>query len=171
MPAQVEEALFQAGLELVRRESGGEVVELLPASPDLLLLYLFVLYRGSIKSLDIPRLRAHADRVTVLDLLYNVGAQHGHQLHTVKIKMFDSPAISIEENYLTKRVLRGFHDVTTLVRSEEQNHHILKRIKIFVHDKNIIVRLCGALLTTRCCRLSGTRATGWRCSTCGGVSR
>ena len=74
-------------------------------------------YTALIKSLDIPSLRAHADRVTVLDLLYNVGAQHGHQLHTVKIKMFDSPAISIEENYLTKRVLRGFHDVTTLVRS------------------------------------------------------
>ena len=49
VPAQVEESLFQAGLELVRRESGGEVGELGPATPDLLLLYLFVLYRGSIK--------------------------------------------------------------------------------------------------------------------------
>jgi len=110
VPASVEEQLFQSGLEMIKKECSEEIT-----TPNMFVLYMFVLYRSNIKYLDVPGLRCHADRVTVLDLLYNVGAQHGHQLSTVKIKMFDQPSISIEENYLTKRVLRGFHDVTNLV--------------------------------------------------------
>jgi len=116
VPPSVEETLFQAGLEMMRRESGVDIARMAGlASPDMFVLYMFVLYRSNIKSLDIPALSNHRDRVTVLDLLYNVGAQHGHQLDTIKIKMFESVNISIEENYLTKRVLRGFHSLHSLV--------------------------------------------------------
>ena len=51
----------------------------------------------------------------MLDLLYNLGTPHGHQLVQAKLKMFSSPDISIEESYLTKRVLRGFMCLKTLV--------------------------------------------------------
>ena len=116
VPPSVEESLFQSGLEMMRKECGADMAGMAGlASPDMFVLYMFVLYRSNIKYLDIPALRSHNDRVTVLDLLYNVGAQHGHQLATIKIKMFESATISIEENYLTKRVLRGFHDLQTLV--------------------------------------------------------
>ena len=116
VPPSVEETLFQAGLEMMKKECGVDIARMAGlASPDMFVLYMFVLYRSNIKNLDIPALRNHSDRVTVLDLLYNVGAQHGHQLATIKIKMFESVNISIEENYLTKRVLRGFHDLHTLV--------------------------------------------------------
>ena len=60
-----------------------------------------------LRTLEVPALLRSQDRVRVLDLLYNVGAQHGHQVTTVKMKMFEQSNISIEENYLTKRVLRG----------------------------------------------------------------
>ena len=113
VPASVEENLFQTGLEMMAKDLDCRDGEML--TPHMFVLYMFVLYRSSIKYLDIPSLGNHSDRVTVLDLLYNVGAQHGHQVTTVKFKMFEHSNISIEENYLTKRVLRGFMDVTTLV--------------------------------------------------------
>jgi len=110
VPTSVEEQLFQSGLEQIKKECSSGLT-----TPHLFVLYMFMFYRSNIHHLDIPNLRCHNDRVTVLDLLYNVGAQYGHQLSTLKIKMFDQADISIEENYLTKRVLRGFHDLTTLV--------------------------------------------------------
>ena len=76
--------MFQSGLEMIKKECTGEMT-----TPHMYVLYMFVLYRSNIRYLDIPGLRCHNDRVTVLDLLYNVGAQHGHQLSTVKMKMFD----------------------------------------------------------------------------------
>ena len=113
VPLSVEESLFQAGLEMMKKDLDCRDGEML--TPHMFVLYMFVLYRSNIKYLDIPSLGNHSDRVTVLDLLYNVGAQHGHQVTTVKMKMFEHSNISIEENYLTKRVLRGFMDVTVLV--------------------------------------------------------
>jgi len=113
VPLSVEESLFQTGLELLKKEVDCRESEM--ATPHMFVLYMFVLYRSNIRYLDMPALGSHSDRVTVLDLLYNVGAQYGHQLNTVKMKMFQHSNISIEENYLTKRVLRGFMEVTTLV--------------------------------------------------------
>lgn len=114
VPPVVEENLFHSGLELLRRDCGA-ADHSDPAVPDTFVLYMFVLYKPSFKQLEVPSLCSHQDRVTLLDLMYNVGAQHGHSLATVKLKMFEQPNISIEENYLTKRVLRGFHDLTNLV--------------------------------------------------------
>jgi len=113
VPLSVEENLFQTGLELIKKEVDCRESDSL--TPHMFVLYMFVLYRSNIKYLDLPALANHTDRVTVLDLLYNVGAQYGHQVTTVKMKMFQHSNISIEENYLTKRVLRGFMEVTSLV--------------------------------------------------------
>jgi len=115
VPLSVEESLFQTGLELIKKEVDCDWRESEMVTPHMYVLYMFVLYRSNIKYLDMPALSNHSDRVTALDLLYNVGAQYGHQLTTVKMKMFQHSNISIEENYLTKRVLRGFMEVTTLV--------------------------------------------------------
>ena len=113
VPLSVEETLFQTGLDLLKKEVDCRESDMV--TPHMFVLYMFVLYRSNIKYLDMPALASHSDRVTVLDLLYNVGAQYGHQLNTVKMKMFQHSNISIEENYLTKRVLRGFMEVTSLV--------------------------------------------------------
>jgi hypothetical protein len=65
---------------------------------------MFVHYKPQMKNLEVPGLSRHADKVTVLDLLYNLGAQHGHLLQSAKIRIFKHPEISVEANYLTKRV-------------------------------------------------------------------
>jgi len=112
-PHVLEEELFHRGLALLNREVWGCQGDSL--TPDMFVLYMFVFYKPDMKQLEVPSLSRHADRVTVLDLLYNLGTPHGHQLTQAKIKMFDRPEISIEESYLTKRVLRGFMHLRSLV--------------------------------------------------------
>jgi len=111
-PHVLEEELFHRGLSLLGREVWQQGDAL---TPDMFVLYMFVFYKPDMKQLEVPSLSRHADRVTVLDLLYNLGTPHGHQLTQAKIKMFDRPEISIEESYLTKRVLRGFMHLRSLV--------------------------------------------------------
>jgi len=112
VPPVVEEELFQHGLVMLRNEVwGGENM----FSPDMYVLYMIVFYKPQMKHLEVPSLSQHADKVTVLDLLYNLGAQQGHSLQSAKIKMFENSRISIEENYLMKRVLRGMMNLTSLV--------------------------------------------------------
>jgi len=112
IPHVLEEELFHKGLVLLTREVWHEGD---PLMPDMFVLYMFVFYRADMKQLEIPALSKHTDRVTVLDLLYNLGTPHGHQVTQAKIKMFDHADISIEESYLTKRVLRGFMNLKSLV--------------------------------------------------------
>ena len=102
--------MFQSGLEMIKKECSEEIT-----TPNMFVLYMFVLYRSNIKYLDVPGLRCHTDRVTVLDLLYNLGTPHGHAASSLKIKMFETNNISIEESYILKRVLRGFRQLRSLV--------------------------------------------------------
>lgn len=126
VPPSVEEELFHHGSMLLKKEVWNED----DLSPDMFVLYMFVFYKPQMKHLEIPGLTRHADKVTVLDLLYNLGAQHGHLLETVKIKMFENHKISIEENYLTKRVLRGFMELKTLVLWKAADDAMLQIIGI-----------------------------------------
>ena len=83
VPASVEEDLFHHGLVLLKNEVwGGDNF----SSPDMYVLYMFVLYKPQMQHLEVPGLSQHADRVTVLDLLYNLGAQQGHLLQSAKKK-------------------------------------------------------------------------------------
>merc|ERR1711892_988881 len=127
VPPSVEEELFHHGLVMLKKEvwEGDDFL-----SPDMFVLYMFVFYKPQMKHLEVPGLSRHADKVTVLDLLYNLGAQHGHLLQSAKIKMFEHSKISIEENYLTKRVLRGFMNLKTLVLWKAADDAMLQIIGI-----------------------------------------
>jgi len=111
-PPVLEEELFHRGLTCLSRDvcTEGDL-----HTPDMFVLYMFVFYKPDMKQIEIPALAQHQDRITVLDLLYNLGTPHGHMLTQAKIRMFSSPSISIEESYLTKRVLRGFMNLQSLV--------------------------------------------------------
>jgi len=127
VPPSVEEELFQHGLVMLRNEVwGGDNM----FTPDMFVLYMIVFYKPEMKHLEVPSLSQHADKVTVLDLLYNLGAQQGHLLQSAKIKMFENSKISIEENYLTKRVLRGFMNLTNLVLWKAADDAMLQIIGI-----------------------------------------
>ena len=127
-PPVLEEELFHRGLALLVREAWNHPTDQL--TPDMFVLYMFVCYRPDMKQLEVPALARHADRITVLDLLYNLGSPHGHQVAQVRIKMFDQPDISIEESYLTKRVLRGFHHLRSLVLWKAADDAMLQIIGI-----------------------------------------
>jgi len=79
---------------------------------------MYVFYSPDFRSLEIPTLLRSQDRLTVLDLLYNLGTPHGHQASSLKIKMFETNNISIEESYILKRVLRGFRQLRSLCSLE-----------------------------------------------------
>ena len=82
VPASIEEDLFHQGLVMLKKEVwGGDDI----LSPDMFVLYMFVHYKPQMKHLEVTELSRHADKVTVLDLLYNLGAQHGHFLQSAKI--------------------------------------------------------------------------------------
>ena len=115
IPHTLEEELFHRGLTLLSREVWQLHPQEDPLIYDMYVLYMFVFYKSEMKQLEVPSLARHADRVTVLDLLYNLGTPHGHQVAMAKLKMFSSPNISIEESYLVKRVLRGFMHLRSLV--------------------------------------------------------
>merc|ERR1740128_919419 len=127
VPPSVEEELFHHGLVMLKKEvwEGDDFL-----SPDMYVMYMIVCYKPQMKHLEVPGLSQHADRVTVLDLLYNLGAQHGHLLQSAKIKMFEHSKISIEANYLTKRVLRGFMNLKTLVLWKAADDAMLQIIGI-----------------------------------------
>ena len=76
---------------------------------------MYVFYNTDIKQLEVPPLVRVQDRLTVMDMLYNLGTPNGHDAHTLKVKMFDTQNISIEESYVLKRVLRGFRSLSSLI--------------------------------------------------------
>jgi len=113
LPRVLREQLFQQGCSVVRRELGSAVRDFL--TPNLWVPFMYVFYQPELKHLEIPALIRSQDRLTVLDLLYNLGTPHGHQAQCLKIKMFETPNISIEEAYVLKRVLRGFRQLRSLI--------------------------------------------------------
>ena len=78
-------------------------------------VYLSPHVSPDLRTLEVPALLRSQDRVRVLDLLYNLGTPHGHQAATLKLKMFESQNISVEESYILKRVLRGFRQLRSLL--------------------------------------------------------
>ena len=84
-------------------------------TPDLFVPCMYVFYNTDIMQLEVPPLVRVQDRLTVIDMLYNLGTPNGHDAHNLKVKMFDTQNISIEESYVLKRVLRGFRSLSSLI--------------------------------------------------------
>jgi len=112
IPAVMRKELFQHGCLAVRREIWSAVRDFL--TPDMFVPFMYVFYTTDIKQLEIPTLIRVQDRLTVLDMLYNLGTPNGHEAESLKVKMFESGNISIGESYVLKRVLRGFRDLHSL---------------------------------------------------------
>jgi len=112
LPAVVRRELFMHGCTAVRREVWSAVRDFL--TPDMFVPFMYVFYTPDIKQLEIPTLIRVQDRLTVLDMLYNLGTPNGHEVENLKVKMFESAQISIGESYVLKRVLRGFRSLTCL---------------------------------------------------------
>ena len=84
--------------------------------PHMFVPFMYVLYNTDIKQLEVPPPLIKVQvRLTVLDMLYNLGTPHDDQAQTLKLKMCETPNISIEESYMVKRVLRSFRSLRTLL--------------------------------------------------------
>jgi len=112
IPAVMRKELFQHGCLAVKREILSAVRDFL--TPDMFVPFMYVFYTTDIKHLEIPTLIRVQDRLTVLDMLYNLGTPNGHEAESLKVKMFESGNISIGESYVLKRVLRGFRNLHSL---------------------------------------------------------
>jgi len=108
----VREELVRFGSNIIQKQNWSAIRDF--HIPDLLVPFLYTFYTADLRYLDLPVLLRSVDRVTVLDLLNNVGTPGGHELEQVKLRMFERPDISVEEGYLVKRVLRGFMHVRAL---------------------------------------------------------
>jgi len=140
VPLSLQEDLFQHGLTLLKKEVNGDPFlsfdDLI--TPDMFVLYMFVSYKSEVKSLEVPELVRKVDKVTVLDILYNLGSPYGHQLDSLKMKMFQSSQISSEESYLAKRVLRGFRSLKSLVLWKAGDDAMLQIIGLTCHQLEIL---------------------------------
>lgn len=132
LPRVIREQLFQQGCSVVRRELWSAVRDFL--TPNLWVPFMYVFYQTELKHLEIPALIRSQDRLTVLDLLYNLGTPHGHQAQCLKIKMFESPNISIEEAYVLKRVLRGFRQLRSLILWKICDDAMLQILGVTCHN-------------------------------------
>ena len=112
LPKVFSEELFQHGCNTVRRESWSALRDF--NSPHMFVPFMYVFYNIEIKSLEIPTLIRLQDRLTVLDMLYNLGVTSGHEATVLKVKMFETSNISVGESYILKRVLRGFMSLRCL---------------------------------------------------------
>jgi len=113
LPRVVREQVWQQGCGVVRRAVWSAVRDY--HQPHSWVPFMYVFYSPDLRTLEVPALLRSQDRVTVLDLLYNLGTPHGHQAATLKLKMFESQNISVEESYILKRVLRGFRQLRSLL--------------------------------------------------------
>jgi len=140
VPLSLQEDLFQHGLTLLKKEVNGDPFLSLDdlLTPDMFVLYMFVCYKPDVKSLEVPELVRKVDKVTVLDILYNLGSPYGHQLDSLKIKMFQSSQISSEESYLAKRVLRGFRCLKSLILWKAADDAMLQIIGLTCHQLEIL---------------------------------
>ena len=78
LPRVIQEQLFQQGCSVVRREVWSAVRDF--RSPNMWVPFMYVFYQTEIKQVEMPALIRSQDRLTVLDLLYNLGTPHGHQV-------------------------------------------------------------------------------------------
>merc|ERR1711892_1082932 len=104
VPKVIREELFQHGWSAFRDF----------VTPALFVPFMYVFYNTDIMQLEIPTLIRVQDRLTVLDMLYNLGTPDGHEAQSLKVKMFETSNISIGESYVLKRVLRGFRELRSL---------------------------------------------------------
>jgi len=109
----VREELVRFGTSLIQRQPGWSALRDYLV-PDLLVPFLYVFYDADLRHLELPTLVRYVDRVTLLDLLNNVGTPGGHDLEVLKLRMFERADLSVEEEYLMKRVLRGFINLKSL---------------------------------------------------------
>jgi len=112
MAKSVREDLLKIGGGIIQRENWSAIRDFMV--PDLMVMFLYVFYTPDIRYLEIPNLIRSIDRVTILDLLNNLGTPGGHDLEVLKIRMFERSEISLEESYLVKRALRGFLTLRSL---------------------------------------------------------
>jgi len=107
------EELVRFGSALIQRQTPWSAVRDFLV-PDLLVPFLYVFYDADLRYLEVPVLVRYPDRVALLDLLNNVGTPGGHDLEVLKLRMFERADICVEEEYLIKRVLRGFLNLKSL---------------------------------------------------------
>jgi len=106
------EELVRFGSSVIQRQTWSAIRDFLV--PDLLVPFLYVFYDADIRYLELPVLVRYIDRIMILDLLNNVGTPGGHELEVLRMRMFERSDISVEEEYLMKRVLRGFINLKSL---------------------------------------------------------
>jgi len=140
VPPTIQDDLFLQGSMLLKNENLQDPYLSLDdlITPDMFVLYMFVNYKSEMKHLEIPEINRQVDRVTVLDILYNMGTPYGHHTKTLKIQMFESPSLSVEESYLTKRVLRGFRHLKSLVLWRACDDAMLQIIGVTCHGLECI---------------------------------
>jgi len=112
MAKSVREDLLRIGGNMIQKENWSAIRDFMV--PDLMVMFLYVFYTPDIRYLELPNLIRSIDRVTILDLLNNVGTPGGHDLEILKVRMFERSEISLEESYLVKRALRGFLTLRSL---------------------------------------------------------
>merc|ERR1719483_446982 len=112
VPKVIREELFQHGCLALRNENWSAFRDFV--TPALFVPFMYVFYNTDILQLEIPTLIRVQDRLTVLDMLYNLGTPDGHEAQSLKGKMFETSNISVGESYVLKRVLRGFRDLRSL---------------------------------------------------------
>merc|ERR1712123_313050 len=112
VPKEIREELFQHGCLALRNENWSAFRNFV--TPALFAPFMYVFYNTDIMQLEIPTLIRVQDRLTVLDMLYNLGTPDGHEAQSLKVKMFETSSISIGESYVLKRVLRGFRELRSL---------------------------------------------------------
>ena len=59
-------------------------------TPNMFVPFMYVFYNTDINQLEIPTLIREQNRLTVLDMLYNLGTPDGHEAHSMKVKMFET---------------------------------------------------------------------------------
>lgn len=132
LPRVVREQVWREGCGVVRRAVWSAVRDY--HQPHSWVPFMYVFYSPDFRSLEIPTLLRSQDRLTVLDLLYNLGTPHGHAAQSLKIKMFETNNISIEESYILKRVLRGFRQLRSLVLWRVCDDAMLQILGVTCHD-------------------------------------
>ena len=56
-------------------------------TPNMWVPFMYVFYQTEIKQVEMPALIRSQDRLTVLDLLYNLGTPHGHQVSLLLLSL------------------------------------------------------------------------------------
>ena len=64
-------------------------------TPNMWVPFMYVFYQTEIKQVEMPALIRSQDRLTVLDLLYNLGTPHGHQVSLLLLLLLFLVIVSI----------------------------------------------------------------------------